>query len=908
MFAKRLSQAIGILFILSLSLNAGDAKKPINDDALPDGALMRLGSMRWRHGEPITFIAVPDAKTLVTATHDSVLRLWDRETGKEIRRFTPPADGAGKAGYRSPYTQGLTRAALSKDGRFLAVAISGGPTIQVWDVESGKALKQITGPAGGFGAMAFTPDGKVLAVRTHNTDRTAYLYDTDSGKELHKLKAVNPAGKSGNISGGAHDGTGLAISPDGKSIALPELEYVNQKVSGSVTVFDIKTGKETHRTDTPTNGIAGIAFSPDSKTLVYNTHTALHVLQIETGKELRQLRTIQGANLVVYAPDGLSFAVKGRDNLVRVHDANTGDLKHTLGELPGAKGINQGFAVNQYGATGTDVAFTHDSKTLIIGGQQVPRFFDVSTGKERDAAGSGGHRGAVTALAVSSDGKLILSRGAEGTLRIWNATTGQETRQFPEPRGIAAMIFSPDARRVAIASNEGTVHLIDTADGKELRQFKAHEGTVATLAFSADGKRIATRGSYDGLLKVFDADKGTAIKEITYQNLNRHPNGGAVFIRNNSMQAGQPLLFSPDGRTLATFVGQQQFYLQGQQQNQPDTNCLRFFDIATGNESRQIEMPQGRVINHLAYSRDGRLLFSENLDKTVSVWEVASGQERNRFGEPQAIPPVTMTTSFVVINGVARSGAPSHPVGVTIALSRDGSLIASPGPNHSIKVWDAALGKEVGSFKGHDGPLSSIYFNADGKTLLSGGNDTSVLVWDLNRVKREPRAKGAPLQKEEFAAMWTDLIAKDAVKAGKTIEALIAAPNAVELLKDRVQPAVPVDQKQVDQWLHDLDSSNFTKRAGAIAGLEKLGELAVPALQKALASQPSLETRRRIEPLLQELTGRNFTSEQIRLLRAIEVLDKTESVESRQLLQHLASGAPGALTTRQAQTALERQK
>src|SRR5262249_12773433 len=157
---------------------------------------------------------------------------------------------------------------------------------------------------------------------------------------------------------------------------------------------------------------------PDGKTLVFNTHTAIHVHDVDTGKEIRQIKGAFGANLMVYAPDGRTLAVKGRDQLVRLHDPDTGNLVRTVGELPGQKGGN--FSSNPYGVITTDVVFSKDSKTLVIGGQQVPRFIDVATGKEQPLAG-GGHRGAVSAVMVSADGKTIYSRGAEGFIRAWDA-------------------------------------------------------------------------------------------------------------------------------------------------------------------------------------------------------------------------------------------------------------------------------------------------------------------------------------------------------------------------------------------------------------------------------------------------------------------------------------------------------
>jgi WD40 repeat protein len=609
---------------------------------------------------------------------------------------------------------------------------------------------------------------------------------------------------------------------------------------------------------------------------------------------------------MLFAPDGQTLAVKGRDQLVRLFDAKSGNLVRTLGELPGQKGANAGFFANPNGAITTDVVFSADSKTLVIGGQQAPRFFDAATGKEEPLSG-GGHHGAVCALVTSADGKTIFSRGAEGVLRVWDAAVGAEIRQIAEPPGTSAVQFSPDGKLVALGNNDGTVRLLTVADGKQKRQFKAHQGTIATIAFSADGQKLATRGSYDGILRIFDVDKGTELKQITYQDI-KPGNGAVVIVRAvNGQPDGQPLAFSPDGKTLATFIAPQQVIVQGRQQLQPDSNCLRFFDVGTGKETRQIPMPAGRTIHHLVYSLDGRLLISENVDKTVSLWEVASGQERSRLGDLVAALPQTTMTSFVVVNGIARSGPPTPPIGVSIATSCDGTLIAWPGANSTIKVLDLSLGKEIGALRGHDGGIASLIFAADGKSLVSGGNDTTILVWDLARLKREPLSHIAEFQPKEFEGLWADLISADAGKAGKTVQTLLAGSNAsVALLQGRIQPAAPVDPKAVAQWLRDLDSSNFTKRAISMKELEKLGELAIPALQKMLAAQISLETRRRAEPLLEELTGRNFTPEQLRTIRVIEVLDRIGTADARQVLQRLAAGAPGSLTTLQAEMSLNR--
>jgi hypothetical protein len=136
---------------------------------------------------------------------------------------------------------------------------------------------------------------------------------------------------------------------------------------------------------------------------------------------------------------------------------------------------------------------------------------------------------------------------------------------------------------------------------------------------------------------------------------------------------------------------------------------------------------------------------------------------------------------------------------------------------------------------------------------------------------------------------------------------LAAAPReAVPLLGARLKPAVPADPQKLAAWIADLDSKNFKARDRAMTELTKLGDLAAPALEKGLASKNPLETQRRLEALLHRVITGELTAEQVRLVRAVEALERAGTAEARQVLQTLAGGAPGALPTRQAQAALGR--
>jgi hypothetical protein len=180
-------------------------------------------------------------------------------------------------------------------------------------------------------------------------------------------------------------------------------------------------------------------------------------------------------------------------------------------------------------------------------------------------------------------------------------------------------------------------------------------------------------------------------------------------------------------------------------------------------------------------------------------------------------------------------------------------------------------------------------------------------VWDVTKVG-PPAPRSGELKPRDVESRWADLASDDAAKGFEAICALAAAPGAaVPFFKENLKPA-SVDATRIERLIADLDSDRFEARQGASSDLEKMGELAVPLLCKALDGKPSLETARRIQELLDRAEGGSGTlsGDRLRSLRVVEVLEKMGTPEARQLLQDLAKGAPGALLTRAAQAALDR--
>jgi hypothetical protein len=130
--------------------------------------------------------------------------------------------------------------------------------------------------------------------------------------------------------------------------------------------------------------------------------------------------------------------------------------------------------------------------------------------------------------------------------------------------------------------------------------------------------------------------------------------------------------------------------------------------------------------------------------------------------------------------------------------------------------------------------------------------------------------------------------------------------HSVPYIKQQLKPATPLETGRVRLLLIQLDDSQYKLREQAIAELRQMGDQVVPHLDKALTANPPLEVRRRLELLRNHFMSLPFSGERLRLVRAVEVLERIGNTPARQVLQALSLGPAGALETVQAQAALKR--
>jgi hypothetical protein len=416
----------------------------------------------------------------------------------------------------------------------------------------------------------------------------------------------------------------------------------------------------------------------------------------------------------------------------------------------------------------------------------------------------------------------------------------------------SAFARSPDGKLLASGDSDRRVRTWDAMTGKELASFQGHQAPVLALSFSPDHKSLAS-GDEGGSIRLWETATGKELHQLLGHR-------GSV----------ECLSCSPDGRLLAS--------------GGIDAT-VRLWDLVTGKELSQWPAHQSAVVG-ITFSADGKSLATAGRDEGIRLWEVATGKPRAEFAP-------------------AKQGA----VGLfgSVGFSGNGRLLAgTTDRTRVIRVWDLVTRQEVKQFQGHEGWVRSLTFAADGRTLASASEDTTILLWDVSGLPPGRNAPDVDLTDEALKGWWEELAGDDAARAFGAIGALAVAPRrAVPWLQKNLPPAAVVEGLRIDRLIADLESDAFEEREKASRELEAAGELAEEALRKAVADSSSPEVRKRAEVLLVKLQP-GGSPQRLRALRAVETLERIGTAESKEVLAALAKGAPGARLTREAATALAR--
>lgn len=358
------------------------------------------------------------------------------------------------------------------------------------------------------------------------------------------------------------------------------------------------------------------------------------------------------------------------------------------------------------------LSFSPDGKIIVSGGGDgIIKLWERSG---RLLFSIKGHELGISSIRFSPDGQSIASASADGTIKLWNLK-GQPLHTLEGHEGMVMSVsFSPDGRMLASAGEDGTIRLWNQ-EGKRLKSWQGHTSLASAVAFSPDGQRIAS-GHLDGTVRLWD-QSGKLLHELK---------GHLLVVREVN--------FSPDGQTIISAS---------------EDKSARLWSM-TGEELQQFVHSEGVIGAN--FSPDGQTILTSSFDKTIKLWNLA-GQEVQPLKEVRTIrghqdwvyeatySPDGQTIASASADGTVRlwdstssvlHRFQNHTAPVySVYYSPDGKLLASAGEDGKINLYDSK-GGFIRGFKAHDELIGSVQFSPDGQTLASASKDTSIKLWNLS--------------------------------------------------------------------------------------------------------------------------------------------------------------------------------
>jgi WD40 repeat protein len=470
----------------------------------------------------------------------------------------------------------------------------------------------------------------------------------------------------------------LAFTPDRRSVVSGS--------RGAAVVWDATTGKEIRTlgvglpdpfgpvslsSDGRHAAVGGWSAETDAGGAVYDFHTGIQLYRFGNQSQNTFAR---------FSPDGSMLATYGTSNDIQLHLAQSGRRGHSLKGhgLPDDSGRSEGIV---------QVFFTPDTKSLLsAGGDGTIRIWDTTSGKQVRRIAAGPH--GIHSLALSPDGTIAASVAwrkseskeqpgnveyvAETSVCLWQVATGMELRRIVVPGRPAFIAFAPNGSELVTCGADGVLRVWNQHDGAEIRRIAIRPEASGVIAFSPDGKKFA----------IAQDEQAFDIRDFAT---------GRVLAQFDGHRSAPYLLaLTPDGR-LAASVG-------------TDDRIL-VWDVATGKTMRELK-ETGDQIGRLVFTPDGKILIATGHEERILAWEVTTGRELYRLARDKD----------------ARWGT---------TLSPDGKLLAWLGKLNAITLIEAASGKIIRKLDVPQGSILGLTFAPDSRNLRALADGERLRTWDL---------------------------------------------------------------------------------------------------------------------------------------------------------------------------------
>lgn len=680
---------------------------------LPKAAKARLGK-----GGINSMQFSPDGTQLAVGT-DIGVWLYDIKTGTELSFFAGTSDSL----------------AFSPDGRFLANGSGkfGRSGIQLWERTTGRKVALTNVPSSAV-ALQFSGDSKTLV----SVSDWQYGEGRNRAYIIDKLYIETGQVNGENVEVQALWTKDLHTYPE--IYALTHDKFAIGKSDGKIRLWDTITGKKLFtlsghaekiganllrqvdgqvpdpgkiQAPPPINNdkpIFALAFSPNGTKLASGSNDAtVRLWDTNTGNELSVLRGHTGngwTTVLAFSTDGKMLASGSTDSTVELWDATTGEPRATLtGHINSI----------------TSLAFSRNSTMLASASADgTIRFWNTETATAIPNHITG-HTKDVKSVTFFKDSSTLATAAFNGIITFWDLETSGVSRQTVRHRDwLMASAFSPDGTKFVSLESDGNlffesgagptyyqpkpdkmIRLTDVNTGVELATLMTNHITSNLIAFSPDGKTIAS-GS-NGIIRLWHTETNTHI-DI---NLSDPPNdsGGWHLFQTTS------LTFSPDGKKLVSGT---------------TAGDVRIWDVETGLALADLigQDPKSKIER----DNDGTIRITYGL--AITALAFSPNNDHIAVGNRAKIRMLGSKKKF-------RFKETKHGA-AALAFSFDGTVLASGTHGGKIELWDLLSGNKINTLDAHTQPVETLVFSPDGKTLVSTGKDGAIFVWDWDEALKGP--------------------------------------------------------------------------------------------------------------------------------------------------------------------------